>query len=432
MLFIDSAVKPFEREGKMMTLRQIIGFILILFSSVPVLAQIDVGLYAEPVGEHYRIRWGEREPPEDDLVKPYPPPIWANGYAACFKKGSQITLRLIRRQGAPEVKGWKVLYAELRSKVTGDVYWVHKESRMLGPNEGYFLGSLPDFIEWAELRGSVIVEVGPPQPPEPEPGGSESSLLVQPIDRVTEIFVVLDKPKSPMDPAWVNVLRISCSWARGESTNDGAAEKLTIELHKNWNYNDGNLAYTRYLSDPDTGETFYLKEFLRDPNRLGQCNDFADFLVCLMTSVGIPRAAQRTHPIYPVRRITTLPNGHLGRLEVFTTHPLDIAKTGSSDYDGPQDWPYHQFCLDYANSKVWDGMIAFLPQGWRTGDPIENQTFVLGMPRDSEYRDRLMLLYHFFDFVDKRMIVINDPAFFWRPTPFPSGFIPVVTAAELP
>jgi hypothetical protein len=97
----------------------------------------------------------------------------------------------------------KVLYAELRSKVTGEVYWKHGESRMLGPNETYTLGSVPEFIEWAELRGSVIMMVGPPS--EPEPGGSETSLLVQTIDRVTEIFVVLDEPKAPMDPAWVSV-----------------------------------------------------------------------------------------------------------------------------------------------------------------------------------------------------------------------------------
>jgi hypothetical protein len=243
-----------------MRLRQAISFFLIFLLSAFALA-VDVALD----GTHYPLRWGEREPIEDDLVKPYPPPIWANGYAACFKRGSQITLRLIRRQGDPEVQGWKVLYAELRSKVTGEVYWKHGESRMLGPNETYTLGSVPEFIEWAELRGSVIMMVGPPS--EPEPGGSETSLLVQTIDRVTEIFVVLDEPKAPMDPAWVSVLRISCQWARGETTPDGAANMLTQRLWENGEYNGGYTAYTRYVCDgqgncpSDASEYFYLKKF---------------------------------------------------------------------------------------------------------------------------------------------------------------------------
>ena len=98
-----------------MQLRQAIGFFLIFLLSTFALA-VDLAL---------ALRWREREPVEDDLVKPYPQPIWANGYAACFKKESQITLRLIRRQGDPEVQGWKVLYAELRSKVTGVVAMVN-------------------------------------------------------------------------------------------------------------------------------------------------------------------------------------------------------------------------------------------------------------------------------------------------------------------
>jgi len=44
------------------------------------------------------------------------------------------------------------------------------------------------------------------------------------------VFVVLDEPKAPMDPAWVSVLRISCQWARGETTPDGAASALTQKL----------------------------------------------------------------------------------------------------------------------------------------------------------------------------------------------------------
>ncbi|MCS7265056.1 MAG: hypothetical protein NZ805_09515 [Armatimonadetes bacterium] len=189
--------------------------------------------------------------------------------------------------------------------------------------------------------------------------------------------IVLDAPKAPMEPAWVSVLRISCVWARGESTQDGAARKLTIELHRRGMY--AGVTFVRLLTDPDVGERFYLREYIR-AGFMGQCNDFADFLVCLMTSVGIPsKVSQRTHPILASRRETNLPNGNPGRLIVFCTKPLDIAPTGSNPLggplDGPQLYPFHQFCLS-ENTKIWDGMIAFLPEGWKTGDPIKNQTFV--------------------------------------------------------
>jgi hypothetical protein len=370
-----------------MRLRQAISFFLIFLLSAFALA-VDVALD----GTHYPLRWGEREPIEDDLVKPYPPPIWANGYAACFKRGSQITLRLIRRQGDPEVQGWKVLYAELRSKVTGEVYWKHGESRMLGPNETYTLGSVPEFIEWAELRGSVIMMVGPPS--EPEPGGSETSLLVQTIDRVTEIFVVLDEPKAPMDPAWVSVLRISCQWARGETTPDGAANMLTQRLWENGEYNGGYTAYTRYVCDgqgncpSDASEYFYLKKFIESGFQ-GQCNDFADFLVCLINSIGAFQSlSQRTHP---------LGSG------AFRTQVIDPA--GSLQPDSV-DWSYHQFCIH--GNDVWDGCLAFVT-GSPAGPPKK-------LSRDTIYYDGLVAYYIFGA---------------WNPSP-PSGFIPGVYALELP
>jgi hypothetical protein len=239
------------------------------------------------------------------------------------------------------------------------------------------------------------------------------------------VFVVLDEPKAPMNPAWVSVLRISCQWARGESTVEGAARKLTMELHRNGNYNGGELAYTRYPSDPDTGEYFYLWAYLEDDlgrgRYWGQCNDFADFLTCLITSVGTPRSVQRTHPLVTIRRITDLPNGNPGYLLVFETNPLDAAPTGPSSWDGQSSWAYHQFCLDWANNEVWDGSIAFILD-----------SFVFGLPREPDYRNHLVLRYIFLDLMTRQEVRIDDPSFFWQPTPSPSGFIPGVYASALP
>lgn len=198
-----------------------------------------------------------------------------------------------------------------------------------------------------------------------------------------------------------------------------------MELHRNGNYNGGELAYTRYPSDPDTGEYFYLRAYLEDDlgrgRYWGQCNDFADFLTCLITSVGTPRSVQRTHPLVTIRRITDLPNGNPGYLLVFETNPLDAAPTGPSSWDGQSSWAYHQFCLDWANNEVWDGSIAFILD-----------SFVFGLPREPDYRNHLVLRYIFLDLMTRQEVRIDEPSFFWQPTPSPSGFIPGVYASALP
>lgn len=196
------------------------------------------------------------------------------------------------------------------------------------------------------------------------------------------VYVVLEKPKAPMDPAWVSVLDISCVWARGESTADGAANKLIDELYNQGTYNGGYHAYTS--NETDNGEIFHLRSFLADSRfPWGQCNDFADFLVCLITSVGAyAMKAQRTNPLAG-------PGFYFNPLVPAGGNPPP------SNY-----WNYHQFAL--FNSSVWDGCISIIsfgiPKGWA---------------RDTEYRPRLVDHY--------------DPPGYWNPTPL-GGFMPTVTA----
>jgi len=215
-------------------------------------------------------------------------------------------------------------------------------------------------------------------------------------DFVQEMFIVLDAPKAPMDPAWVNVLRISCNWARGESTPDGAANMLTEKLWLNGTYNGGYLAFTRYVCDgsgnipSDASEYFYLKAFI-DNGFVGACTDFADFLVCLITSVGAFQvAAQRTNP--------------LGLGWWFQTEVIDPA----GDLYGPRRyrWEVHQFCIYGGN--VWDGCIAFV-SGFPAGPPK-------GLPRDTTYRNGLV------DYYGSGQ---------WQPTPS-GGFLPGVYASTPP
>lgn len=409
----------------MVTLRNLtICFVVIFFShATPSLCR---ELHFDST-DRYNIRWGNQEG-DADLVKcRHGLTVGYSFGPACFKKGSYIIVSLVL-DDTPEDKvvvDWyhveNGLYRAIGvdsngNPVTEETAFMSLPVQEQGQGVGkvFIMGPLPDWIEWCVLKVRVIFVHQ----------GKQGRVGVSAL-HWCEIFTVLDEPKAPMNPAWVSVLRISCQWARGESTVEGAARKLTMELHRNGNYNGGELAYTRYPSDPDTGEYFYLRAYLEDDlgrgRYWGQCNDFADFLTCLITSVGTPRSVQRTHPLVTIRRITDLPNGNPGYLLRFETNPLDAAPTGPSSWDGQSSWAYHQFCLDWANNEVWDGSIAFILD-----------SFVFGLPREPDYRNHLVLRYIFLDLMTRQEVRIDDPSFFWQPTPSPSGFIPDVYASALP
>lgn len=181
-------------------------------------------------------------------------------------------------------------------------------------------------------------------------GGGGNSPIRQnaSFGKTSNIYVVLDTPKAPMSPAWLTVLNYSCFWAGGEATVDGANQALTETLWASATYN-GRRVYAKPFDD--SGETFHLKSFLdyHSPPLFGECEDFADFLVCLSTSVGASiTKAQRSNVL-------------TGALFVYHSlkKPADLVfSTGS--------FVYHQFGL--VSSAVWDGCLKFqtggIPVGW--------------------------------------------------------------------
>jgi len=199
-----------------------------------------------------------------------------------------------------------------------------------------------------------------------------------------------------MGKPWWNLLQYAY-WAKGESTSDGVANAFAQKLWEKGTYNGGNLAYTRYICNSqghinyDSGEVFYLKAFLsNDQVPWGQCNDFADFLTCLYTAVGVfPAFAQRTHPLT------------LG----YSFHTQTIDPAGSPPAQAV-NWNYHQFCL--YNSNVWDGSLSFV-SGSPPGVPKK-------LARDTTYKNGLVAYYYSGQ---------------WQPTPT-NGFVPTLTTANLP
>lgn len=92
--------------------------------------------------------------------------------------------------------------------------------------------------------------------------------------------------------------------------------------------------------------------------------------------------------------------------------------------EGYYEWTFHQFCLNPTTQRVWDAAFRFWDSGYILPD---------NMPRDQEYRDRLVRYYLFvYPEPDYSYTLYEfDPAYYWVPTP-DAGFIPSVTANDIP
>jgi hypothetical protein len=234
------------------------------------------------------------------------------------------------------------------------------------------------------------------------------------------VFVVLDEPKAPMNPAWVIVLRISCQWARGIATAEAAAKVLTENLYLNGVIiNPGawpNMQFIRNATDD--GEIFYLRKFI-ESGFYGYSSDFADFLVCLVTSVGAyEMKVQRTYSLNVIYTLSATDPDKGGW--TILTNLIDPA--GALQSANHYEFPYTQFAI--VGSDVWDGSLAIVIEG-HTNLPIK-------WARDSKYKP---VLVQFFRYYENHTLVLQkfpgeegEP---WNPTPA-NGFVPQVTAADLP
>jgi len=356
-------------------------------------------------GTFYQLRWGETEDSQDLIT-----PVNALGNPLCVKMGSSWSATL---EGAGGLIGWKVSYARLRSLVDGTVHFTVNEPGVVNlkmPGQPYPLPDVPSYVDHAQLEVSYVICYW---------GSWGPTYYLTPIYS-SEVFVVLDAPKAPMSPAWVNVLRLSCSWASRAADEATAARKVTNALHLWGDYNGGVPAFTNSVTD--ASENFYLRRCVESfvtSGVVGQCSDFADLLLCLQTSLGLNRrAVQRTHPLDSAARESQLPNGNTGLLLGFQTHVIDAARYGASQYDGSPTWSYHQFCTDSRDQVVWDACLQFR---------LSHRVAVNAMPREPDYRDHLVKTYYFLDQLNGLIVSIDDPASFWRPTPT-GGFIPNATA----
>ncbi|GEM_PF-680997 len=379
-------------------------------------------------GTHYPLRYGSVEGSTDDVTPS--PPRWGVSYC-CFKKGAVITLQLVKEPG-DTINSWKVKWAKLVRKGTGEVIWDIPEDAnrpLLSISQSYALKPLPDYIEYAELQGEIIATTDVIEPPNSSGSGTDSLESFAPPILLSDVFIVLDTPKAPMSPAWVSVLKHACVWARYKATNDDAAEALTKKLWDIGAYNGGGIAYTspqliippQQPDDPEKYQKFYLKSFLAGkwnginnigPFPSGQCDDFADFLQCLMTSVG-------GHPL-KIRRTLASSNYNSGL--VFWTRPIIAAHQSDPMLRnrGSIPWVYHQFPVLESDAFVWDGCLVFSPT-------VTAKDYVIKVKLDTgteNYETGLI------DFSKTRNN--GNPTYNWLLSPNNSGIVPEVTTETGP
>ncbi|MCH8274632.1 MAG: hypothetical protein IH851_07570 [Armatimonadetes bacterium] len=380
-------------------------------------------------GAIYPIRWGQSD--SNDLVNPYP--RWESPF--CVKKDSKIGVRIVWEFA--EIKDdWAVVWAVLESKVVPLQYWNDNtciDRHGYHPHDGvhWFVDdarqwpdwadhNIPDFIEWAFLSGDLVL-LNPPE-------GAGGSAAYE-----SDVFVVLDQPKAPMDPAWVSVLQVSCTWGRTTDVPLAATGALALEFLKQGEYEPfgdpvtGKPWYT--LTASDTQETFYLKAFL-DRTKTGKagpltgmCNDFADFLVCAVTSVGAyDMKAQRPYSLTLAFR-HKLQNQDPPWWDFLTNFLIKAPYTPT----GPQvqlTFTYHQFGI--VGSLVWD------PTAYYTTPAPDG--FAFGMEFD-QYDWRLVEYFRRYEISDglltQTQVGVDDPGNPWVGSP-PGGFLPILTTADPP
>ncbi|MEM2568230.1 MAG: hypothetical protein QXH20_07170 [Candidatus Bathyarchaeia archaeon] len=157
----------------------------------------------------YPLRWGEKEPPNADMVA-MPPGLDTSRdiptSPGCYKVG---TSGFSLAYSVEDQVKFGALAVTIWDEATGNVIWqrtynfVPKQGQV--KLEGFVL---PDYIA---LVGFQVTWSG------------SGSIFTR-----FNVFVVLDAPKTPMDPAWVNLLKYSCWWSRFTNNLEDTAQAITF------------------------------------------------------------------------------------------------------------------------------------------------------------------------------------------------------------
>ena len=286
-----------------------------------------VAPHLEFIGTLHQLREGEADDSSDWIT-----PINYGGQPICLTRNADLKITWFDEN--PEVE-WKVLSATLICKKGSHVIWSLAEPSefMLVGTEYDLPGDMPNYVLPGKLEIEIVTYTGLLGEGEPPP---ELPILVG----SDSVFVVLNTPKAPMAPAWVNVLAWATAAAAHSSDEFTAAQSALHQMFDTFTY---DYDYIWWTVTSGANETFYAKRFF--DAKKGQCNDFADGLTTACSALGISGYV-------PTR---SAPNVSSNK-RIFTD-PIDPA--GIYKPIGPKIFRYHQFVLK--SSKVWDSAVQLDP-----------------------------------------------------------------------
>jgi len=275
------------------------------------------------VPESYPLRWGEVEPPDADMVA-MPPGLDTSRTIptspGCYKVGTDGFVLYYSVEDAGLVGG---LFVIVWDEITGETVW----ERYYSPVWREGLISLEGLVlpSYITVLGFQVTWVG----------------YGMMFTRFT-VFVVLDEPKAPMNPAWVNLLRYSCRWGKGTSNPDDAAQRITFGVF----FQRPGFAYPRntrtyWLVGPPrySTYTFMLKALLDRWNAGiwtdGNCVDVSCLTMLALCSVGLDFSA---------RQLTGSVDAATGNFLTNPICPIGSDPTLDWTYE-PWRWGYHQVCV---------------------------------------------------------------------------------------
>jgi hypothetical protein len=138
-----------------------------------------------------------------------------------------------------------------------------------------------------------------------------------------------------MSTPWKGVLNYSCVFAQGLDDKDLIQQTLTWKMYDNGRYL-GYLDPVFHSGD----EVFHLKSFLNAATPfLGECNDFANFLTCMVRSLGAGSAVStRTYPYSAMY----FPDGPFYQTSGWGIKTKEFIKAGTTS-SMTTTFTYHQF-----------------------------------------------------------------------------------------
>ncbi len=175
------------------------------------------------------------------------------------------------------------------------------------------------------------------------------------------VYVVLDEPKPPMNPAWVNLLQYSCWWGRLTDNLYDAAQAITFGVffqRPGFAYPSDTGTYWLAGSPYYPTYTFMLKALLDEWNAgrwtSGNCVDASCLTMLALCSVGMD---------FSTRQLTGMVDPSTGNFLTNLICPIGSDPTLDWTYS-QRNWGYHQVCVltnapsPPSNTGIWDPTAA--------------------------------------------------------------------------